>query len=534
MRGKNKNSIASCLKLPQFTITNVINGQAGIVIYASLILYSLTTDNILNVIVLIILAAVSISLVLGEHGLLKMARDGRDNYLVAANEEQAQLGQLADQWESLINGGSTKQPGEEENGSVTIELSIAGTKVNATTPPNPDPNIFEHTEGTIDTGYVIRDKNNGNEFVWVPVEADQKITLKATSTNEDITSIKLYDPLGEEISLGSVSGKSYNNTNITPTINGGYKAEVTTASGTETKTLVVRSLYAKDTFAIECMDDEYFLSDAWKTRVKTYYGGTDIDDATLYQRMGVTTDEQFLTTSKQRHYTYGNYTDGATTYANSVNTNGGFYIARYEAGATTARTSGNSSETVDAIKTVNGVPTSTADQTPYNYITQDQAKGLAESMYTGASFTCTLPTGAAWDRTLGWLVNTSNKSLNGVATNSSNWGNYCDVGFSVSSTAKYSTNSGGSYAPVSGSYTKPATGVLLTTGAAPARNVSNNIFDLAGNVYEWTTEVSGSDLVIRGGNFYVSGSSGPSSIRNDGGYATDAYYDVGFRPALYL
>ena len=46
-----------------------------------------------------------------------------------------------------------------------------------TTPPNPDSEVFEHTEGTIDTGYVIRDKDNGNEFVWVPVDKNQKITL---------------------------------------------------------------------------------------------------------------------------------------------------------------------------------------------------------------------------------------------------------------------------------------------------------------------------------------------------------------------
>ena len=51
MREKNRNSIESNLKLPQFTTMNVIDGQAGLVIYSSLIFYSLTIDNILNIIV---------------------------------------------------------------------------------------------------------------------------------------------------------------------------------------------------------------------------------------------------------------------------------------------------------------------------------------------------------------------------------------------------------------------------------------------------------------------------------------------------
>ena len=42
--------IGSLNKLPQFTTMNVIDGQAGLIIYTSLIFYSLTIDNILNII----------------------------------------------------------------------------------------------------------------------------------------------------------------------------------------------------------------------------------------------------------------------------------------------------------------------------------------------------------------------------------------------------------------------------------------------------------------------------------------------------
>ena len=68
MRENNRNSIEKCRKkLPQFTTMNVIDGQAGIIICSSLIFYSLTIDNILNIIVLLILAAVSIATLTGEN-----------------------------------------------------------------------------------------------------------------------------------------------------------------------------------------------------------------------------------------------------------------------------------------------------------------------------------------------------------------------------------------------------------------------------------------------------------------------------------
>ena len=49
---------------------NVIDGQAGLIIYTSLIFYSLTIDNILNIIVLLILVGISISMLTGQNGIL--------------------------------------------------------------------------------------------------------------------------------------------------------------------------------------------------------------------------------------------------------------------------------------------------------------------------------------------------------------------------------------------------------------------------------------------------------------------------------
>ena len=78
MRGNNRKSIEKCRKrLPQFTTMNVIDGQAGLVIYSSLIFYSLTIDNILNIIVLLILAGVSIAMLTGQNGILTQAQNAK-------------------------------------------------------------------------------------------------------------------------------------------------------------------------------------------------------------------------------------------------------------------------------------------------------------------------------------------------------------------------------------------------------------------------------------------------------------------------
>ena len=83
MRENNRISIASIGMLPQFTTMNVIDGQAGLIIYSSLIFYSLTIDNILNIIILLILAGVSISMLTGQNGILNRAAEAKEKTVVA-------------------------------------------------------------------------------------------------------------------------------------------------------------------------------------------------------------------------------------------------------------------------------------------------------------------------------------------------------------------------------------------------------------------------------------------------------------------
>ena len=129
--------------------------------------------------------------------------------------KEIDINTTGEEWVITIDGVSVNVPAGKagEDSTPKFVLSIKGTKVNETTPPNPDSNVFVHEEGTtLENGYVIRDNNTGNEFVWVPVEKDQKITLDVVK-EEEIIAIKLTDPSGSNIDLGisGTIGKSYKN-----------------------------------------------------------------------------------------------------------------------------------------------------------------------------------------------------------------------------------------------------------------------------------------------------------------------------------
>ena len=72
-----------------------------------------------------------------------------------------------------------------------------------------------------------------------------------------------------------------------------------------------------------------------------------------------------------------------------------------------------------------------------------------------------------------------------------------------------------------------------TTGRNEAWK-ANNVYDLAGNFWDWTTEADSSGRrVRRGGGYYNVGSDTPASGRDDGdsGVSNSLF---GFRLALYL
>ena len=209
----------------------------------------------------------------------------------------------------------------------------------------------------------------------------------------------------------------------------------------------------------------------------------------------------------------------------SVYQNGGFYIGKYETGTETARTrTSGSSSTAPVIK---------QNAYPYNYVTCSQAQTLASNMEHGDR-TISLLFGVQWDLTLKYLE-TKGTSQADLKEDSTSWGNYSNNAWNITNeNLKYSSNYGNSWTTATEKSKTSSEQILLSTGAAETFS-KMGIYDLAGNVEEWTLEYTSDTkypCAVRGGLYLGFSSSFPASSRS--GYITNGYdRRVGARVALY-
>ena len=227
------------------------------------------------------------------------------------------------------------------------------------------------------------------------------------------------------------------------------------------------------------------------------------------------------------------YNNFKNSMLKSVYENGGFYVGRYEAGIGTNRTS------IEA--QVNGkypvpttAPVTKADAYPYTYVTRTQAQNLASNVNSGTK-TSSLMFGVQWDLVLAFMHNKGNIADSTLTSNSTTIGNYNDNLWTIkNANAKYSTNNGSTFTACPNPFKKESnSGIVLTTGADSSFSVQN-IYDIAGNVLEWTLEntSNASDSCAgRGGYFYNTGSVYPAASRND--LSRSGSRDIGFRVSLF-
>ena len=241
-----------------------------------------------------------------------------------------------------------------------------------------------------------------------------------------------------------------------------------------------------------------------------------------YEGCGLTSDE---------------YTTAYQKMLKSVYTYGGFWIGRYEAGIEGTTTETTNARTGSSARITIGISSKAISQKnaiPYNYVYCSEAQALAKEMTPDGNYTSSLMFGIQWDLVCKYLEVKGKLTTANINSDSSVWGNYSNVGRTISSNkAKQTTNNGITWTTITG--TKPASSVLLTAGATEETN-KMNIYDFAGNEWEWTLEkTSGSDnpCANRGGDYDSTGSIGPASYRN-GNDTTSSYSNVGFRPALYV
>ncbi len=470
---------------------------------------------VVTIVVLLILAGITITMVLGEDGILSQAKLAAEKTKEAEEQQEKDLQDLVGMINDAVNGKDPETLQDAVSSkkvfSNTTKFDAEGNKIDGSSEEEKTTAItipagFKITEGDvskINEGVVISDEA-GNEFVWVP-----------------------------------------------------------------------------------CTEEQY--------KSHTYTGDHSKDNENI-----ITDDEGGWAT-----FTYKAYNDWKDAGENleSVKKYGGFYIARYEAGIPSSMTgiyidpkSANKTYVVEGRNTSDYAPVSKKGAQAWNFIDQTNAIKVAEKMYnTSGAVISQLVDGIAWDRTVEWIV--ASKKYADIEKNSTNYGNYAttserfqknegekykkliinspilfaehlfeyntdettgdwkqDVDWRLGKNYQYGSIDTGyedpynsledateKYSGFGGTQNKKYRHFIeLSTGGSEDTKL-NNIYDLAGNMYEWTTEMgyhgenSGTQYaVLRSGSFNDFGNGATITYRTGGFIVGSTHPGIGFRVVLYV
>ena len=396
---------------------------------------------VVTIVVLLILAGVTISLLLDENGIIKKSKDARREYGTSKTNEQEQMDNAND-WIEEATGKVTlaKVPvgtKASKNGTINGE---EGNSNNPTIPKNYIPidtatstwgdGSTAPSQDSVKHGLVIKDEKN-NEWVWVPVP---DVTVMCDTSNT--TEYTLCGTTGET----AVTTNKYSKSGI---ISGKTRITPGTSSGYREPDLVVGS---KGT-----------SYDAEDTYYKTILGETG-------------TKEQLAQL----------FVDEYKAMIESVSKYGGFYIGRYELSGSGVK----------------------KDQPTLTYTNWYNLYKKCKELNASNKVEARMIWGCQWDVTMNWLISSGAKTSDEVNKDSSTWGNYSNY------------NAANNYTEGTAGYEKNA-GSPQNTGSSENWK-ANNIYDLAGNVWEWTQEASGDvSRAIFGGCYRNDGSSSPVSSRSE-------------------
>ncbi len=419
---------------------------------------------VVTIVILLILAGITINLLFSNGGIFKVAQDAANAWNEAIINEQESLNNLADQIENLVNGQTSGGTPEEK--STLEQLIDAGTIVGDRTEvedkyenPIVIPKGFKVTNDgkTIPEGVVIEDANE-NQFVWIPVG-----TVHKDSNLENDITIKL----------------------------GRYTFDRNTGNDVPDGTPVLQQAA--------------FAGDNPDNPTQTYADEVPI--------RGYAENDNHIELDEPRPGTPSTGRDGLNATAKnlaefikSVQVNGGYYIARYEASYGSGY---NSAGSTDAEKYANAKPlskVSTANSTSsmtydtsgqlWNFITQLNASKVSQNMYANdnsVGVESDLINSYAWDTAIVFIQEMGN----------SNYANETD-----------------------------GNGTLKDTGKTEDEKC--NIFDMAANIREWNTENAGdgaSPCTIMGGLY---GSSYSYTAYRNYGSTIYSINNIGFRVLLYI
>ena len=429
---------------------------------------------VITIIVLLILAGVTIATLTGDNGILKKAGDAK------TQTEQAK----ADENLKIAIAGSYGTDGKLNLKDLKDNLKNQGILTNSNEFP---------LEVTVN-GEKKKIDANGNIIGSIQSLKTKGTVFNDTTTLEDTYGNQVTIPKGFKIASDSATE-----------VTGGIVIE----DATYTNTIGSQFVW------IPVGTGENAIKKANKETVDIAlgrYSFTKNSDGT------VTTSEfsdrdctEDTTASHNSNYKNAIAKD-IEAFETSVKNNHGYYIGRYEAGVVDYNSSVSTSNsdykinwtgyTGDNIKLV-----CKKEQQVWNYVTQNKASELSRNMYgSEAKVTSDLINSYAWGTAIVFIQQC------GTESNSSTYSH--TVGQSSTSTPQTT-----------------GTNILKATSKVDKQC---NIFDMAGNCSEWTTETSSNSYnpcVTRGGTY--DNSSGHTNYRTNSNTSyANSYHS--FRPLLYL
>ena len=475
---------------------------------------------VITIIVLLILAGVAISMLTGENGILKQATSAKDTTDKSEFEEQVKLAVMASKvndegvidlttleaeigkikgTEITKNGTENNLPWTVKKGSYEVTITADGVTTNTT--GKDDSKKDEDTK--IDYG-TKRPAEDTRTVIEQATAAKPEGSTIDSATNEN-TGIVMIDSNQNEWVWVEVPATVFTSaTNSTDYDK--IKADLI-AYASDYRSYYIDEWYAKD-------------------------GSTLVTASTE----GLTESQKLL--NNGCGLTYNEYNINYKKMLSSIYTNKGFYIGRYEAGiAGSDKNTSLARYNRKEITSSSPKAVSKKDMIPYNYVRCSDAQQLANGMSTGDK-TSSLIYGIQWDLVCKFLEvkgnwdTTTNTAQYYIKENSTSWGNYKDSGFKINSTKARGYDD--PWNDVSETSKSAGTKILLTTGASE-QNKKMNIYDFAGNEWEWTLEYTASTFYpcsYRGGTYGGFGYSIPASHRSYDSTANSSD-NIGLRVSLY-
>ena len=377
---------------------------------------------VITIIVLLILAGVALATLTGNTSIIDNANNAVERYNQSANEDQNVLNQVKDLFAKYMGGEQAGETGDDDDDDDTLPAATPKVDANGyATEPFP----------------VVADAENNIQIV-IPTGFAPAILSGSNSTTSNP---------GQDGSIKNVMPAAQWSSITAAQINAG---------------VVIVNSAGEEFVWVPIPNSSDFARTAW-----TISG----------------TQQTLAETPTSSAYWDDKTTTEYTNMIDSINTNKGFYISRYEA---------SQQGTSNIAQSKRGVsPWVSVAQT--SAITASTANSIANThlMY-----------GIEWDSVLNWLIGhaTIGSSTAGQTktmqstdiTDSRSWGNYDN------STGDAATNKGSLRTTTHNEYWK-----------------ANNIYDLAGNVYEWTQEKysTGTIRALRGGGYDGVGDSSPAAFR---------------------